>query len=53
MKDSIKKILFHKHILVNDTERDPERVFEVCFSLAKLLNIKITEIEPPHKGGSS
>lgn len=43
MKESFKKQLFAKHILVNDTQKCPENIFEALFSLANILNIKITK----------
>ena len=43
MKDIYKKELFDKHIFVNDYNEKPENTFEVLFSLAQKLNIKITK----------
>lgn len=43
MNESFKKFLFTKHILVSDYDVSPENNFEALFSLANILNIKITK----------
>lgn len=43
MKESLKQFLFSKHILVNDKIEKCENNFESLFSLANILNIKITK----------
>ncbi|MBQ7308022.1 MAG: hypothetical protein IJW82_05800, partial [Clostridia bacterium] len=43
MEDIFKKYLFEKHILVNDFDSEPENSFEVLFTFANKLNIKIVK----------